>query len=227
MIALAVDLDNSSSSLRHAWSSEEVAALAAGLAAAQDALEAARGYRHGEAINELAARVDEARAALDAADRDWPTAAFRVGQVVRIGSELLRVARVGGTTIDVRRGVDGTAPAAHPAGSEIASRSTTIEIVLDPTPVPVVVPFPGSISRVRLVASEDGDAEISISRRDAAGGSAVPITGGSPPALSSSSSYDDRELAGWSTALGEGDVILAALGAGTLERVTLVLSVDL
>jgi len=242
-VLLAADAEAGASMLRVAYSADEMAALEAAVDAAQRSVDAALGIRHGAEMNRLLDELAGAEAERDAALPYVDQAVdFRVGQIIRLGDSLLRVLRVAPTKLVVERGIDGTVPTDHTAGTELtpipAIGAATIEVLVDGSGSPieagakgqVLLPFPGRIERVRLIADQAGSAVVDIVRSTFVDppGSGVSITAAAKPALDDAASYDDEVLEDWTRELAVDEVLGAVIEeATTIERLTLVLTVAL
>lgn len=76
----------------------------------------------------LAANIDSAQTAIS-----LQSAAFADGDLVIVGSEIMKIVSGGGTTaLTVQRGVSGTAPAAHTSGSKVYLAVDYDAIVITP-----------------------------------------------------------------------------------------------
>jgi len=242
-VLLAAPIDASSTSLRFAYTTDEIDALQAEVDKAQYALDYALANYQGPKIDTRRDALAAAQAALDAAtpylDQE---AEFRVDQLLRLGDELVRVLLVAHVTIGVDRGVDGTVPAAYAEGTELRplgpTVNATVEVLIDGSGAAieagdkgqVLLPFPGRLDRIRLVADQTGAAVLDIVRSTFADppGSGVSIAGVAKPELDGTASYEDAELDGWTREL-EADDVLGVIveDASGIERLTLVLTLAL
>lgn len=94
----------------------------------------------------------------------------------------------------------------------------------------LIVPWDATITDVTLVGSPSGSVTIDL-WVDSLGNfpptSGDTITGGNEPKLSSSTTYTDSSLSGWSTSLSENDIILFHIDSvSDVEMFTLLISVE-
>lgn len=93
-----------------------------------------------------------------------------------------------------------------------------------------VMPFDATITEAVILADQATDAEVDIWVSDFGGYPATvanTITGGTPPTLTGSIKNIDTTLAGWTTALTDGDILLFNVsGVSTARRLTLALRME-
>ena len=243
MTDLAASAPATATTLRYSYSAFELSELQAEVNEAQRAYDLAFGIEHGPSIDRRAARLAAAIAARDLAVTylDQP-ATFWVGQVLRLGTSLVRVLRVSQRSVEVERGVAGSASTAHAAGTEFvwvpAIERMTFEVVIDGNgadietgeKAPVLIPVDGQLERIRLLADQAGSAVVDIVRStftDPPGGG-TSIAGAIKPELDAEARYEDTELEGWTRDLVADDVLVPVVEELTgIERLTLVLTVVL
>lgn len=87
----------------------------------------------------------------------------------------------------------------------------------------------GVIVEVRLLADQTGSIVVDLYRDSYANfppTSAVSVTGGNKPTLSSATKYQDTALVGWSPACADGDVIRVNVdSAATVQRCTVAVKI--
>jgi hypothetical protein len=242
-VLLAVAVDEGATTFRFAYTDDELADIQADIDAAQRALDYALANYQGPKIDTRREALAAAEAALDAATPYLNQVAdFRVDEILRLDDSLVRVLLVTQTTIGVDRGLDGTIPTAHDAGTPIipvpAIGTATLEVLIDGSGAAietgekgqVIMPFPGRLTRVRLLADQTGTAVVDIVRSAFvdAPGSGISITGATKPELDAEASYEDAVLVDWTRDLAADDVLGVIVEEATgIERLTLVLTVAL
>lgn len=125
---------------------------------------------------------------------------------------------VGGTTTTQTTRVVG---AAFDGGGSVLAPSSKAR---------VLVPFSGSITKVRVIADQVGSLELDIWVDDYSSYPPVSgdsICGSSKPTLSSENKYEDSALSGWSTSLTSGDcVIFNVDSCSAITQATIILEIE-